>query len=63
MKQSEKQPNKPKKQTAVSQLSLMVPRDIKVKLAREAKRNFRSLNQQVIFLLNGFSEPTAGNQK
>lgn len=35
----------------------MIPRDIKVKLAREARQNFRSVNQHVIFLLQGLSEP------
>ena len=57
MKQSAAQPKKPKKQNAVSPLSLMIPRDLKVKLVRQAQENFRSVNQQVIFLLDGFSEP------
>lgn len=35
----------------------MIPRDIKTKLTREARLNCRSVNQHVIFLLQGLSEP------
>jgi hypothetical protein len=41
----------------------MIPRDLKVKLMREAQSNFRSVNQQAIFLLSGFSEPAAKKRR
>ncbi len=63
MKQSAVRLNKPKKQNAVSPLSLMIPRDLKVKLMRQSQANFRSMNQHVIFLLSGFTEPMKSELK
>lgn len=52
MQQSPMQQNKQKKQADVLPLNIQIPRDIKARLLKQAKAEFRSLSAHCAYLLS-----------